>query len=147
MLSMLSMLRTQRFAWGVGILMLLVLPLAASSASQSEPDEQQALMGSGVFRSYCASCHGTSAQGDGDIAQHLRVAPADLTRIAERRDGDFPYDDVVKIIDGRKGVKGHGRGEMPVWGDAFAVTSGGRTEEQVQKKIRELAHYLWSIQK
>ena len=35
---------------------------------------------------------------------------------------------------------------MPVWGDAFQVTETGHTEEEVQKRIRGLAHFLWSIQ-
>ena len=131
----------------VASLSLLALVGAAGMGQQTGPNEQEAVLGAGVFRAYCASCHGTTAEGDGDIAQHLKVTPADLTRIAERGGGTFPYEDVIKIIDGRKGVKGHGRGEMPVWGDAFAVTAGGRSEDQVQKKIRELANYLWSIQK
>ena len=140
--------RAARVTGGLAItLTLLSLAATAVGMTRAEPNQQDALMGAGVFRAYCASCHGTSAEGDGEIARYLKVTPADLTRIAEREGGDFPYEQVVKIIDGRQGVKGHGRGEMPVWGDAFAVTSGGRSEEQIQEKIRQLAHYLWSIQK
>ena len=127
----------------------LPLLLAATIGGQepTAPDRAGAAVGSSLFRSYCSSCHGTSAVGDGPVAEHLKVKPADLTSIAARRGGEFPFQTVVQIIDGRKQVKGHGHGEMPVWGDAFKVASGGASEEQAQKKIEQLAHYLWTIQR
>jgi hypothetical protein len=33
---------------------------------------------------------------------------------------------------------------MPAWGGAFKMTSGGPDEPK--EMMRELAHYLWSIQ-
>ena len=33
------------------------------------------------FMISCSSCHGTSAKGDGPVAEVLTVKPADLTRI------------------------------------------------------------------
>jgi mono/diheme cytochrome c family protein len=110
------------------------------------PDATAALRGGGTFRSYCATCHGVAAHGDGPLAADLKVRPANLTEIAKRHGGEFPLDLVVQIIDGRQKVKGHGGGDMPVWGDAFRVTEGGHTEEEVQTRIRNLAHFLWSIQ-
>lgn len=124
---------------------LVVAPLAAGQTATG-PDANLAASGRGTFRTYCATCHGSTARGDGELAQHLKVKPANLTEIAKRRGGEFPLDAVVQIIDGRQKVKGHGGGEMPVWGDAFKVTESGHTEEEVQQRIRNLAHFLWSIQ-
>jgi len=136
--------------WSAALWTSAALPLLAATIGGQEPtapDRAGAAVGSSLFRSYCSSCHGTTAVGDGPVAEHLKVKPADLTSIAARRGGEFPFQNVVQIIDGRKQVKGHGHGEMPVWGDAFKVASGGASEEQAQKKIEQLAHYLWTIQR
>lgn len=119
---------------------------APSLPAGEELDPQSVAIGNGLFRSYCASCHGSSAKGDGQIAQYLKVAPADLTKIAERNDGSFDNELVRKVIDGRQKVRGHGRGEMPVWGDAFLNTPGGLSKEQVTERIGHMADYLESIQ-
>ena len=103
--------------------------------------------GSTVFRTYCASCHGESAQGDGPLAAALRRRPPDLTAIAARHDGAFPTEKVYRIIDGRERVPGHGGPDMPVWGDAFLRSSESATKETVSARIRRLVEYLDSIQR
>lgn len=126
---------------------LALLLLGAAPAVWGEYDSGKATRGAGMFRSYCASCHGTTAVGDGDIAQYLKVKPSDLTEIAKRNGGTYDVEQVMKIIDGRTKVKGHGHGEMPVWGDAFLITDGGNSKEAVKERIENLAHFLWSMQK
>ena len=127
-------------------------------AESEEEGEQQALgfmaaKGRVTYRTYCASCHGRDARGDGNLAQYLTVEPADLTRIAERRGGDFPRDEIAATIDGRAtGTKGHGTREMPVWGDVFQSplsADAGPTEEpeeRAQRKVAELVYFLETIQ-
>jgi mono/diheme cytochrome c family protein len=46
--------------------------------------------GAQVFRTYCASCHGTTARGNGPLADQLRHAPPDLTQFSTRNGGVFP---------------------------------------------------------
>ena len=104
----------------------------------------QAALGKHLFRSFCASCHGSQAQGDGSIADMLRVPPADLTALAAENGGEFPFQRAMAVIDGREKVKGHGTSDMPAWGDAFAEISD--SDEQVQDKIAQLVHFIWSIQ-
>src|SRR5262245_18787271 len=91
------------------------------SESDRAQDEEQARVAAGraLFRSYCASCHGVDARGDGPVAAQLRVPPADLTRIAVRRGGHFEASEVAAYIDGRSEVLAHGRREMPVWGRVY----------------------------
>jgi len=99
--------------------------------------------GSAIFENYCAACHGRSARGDGPLADSLKTRPADLTLIAKRNGGSFPADQVTRIIDGRNPVKGHGGGDMPIWGDAFAKSTDPMP---VAEKIRRLVMHLQSIQ-
>ena len=122
---------------------LLTVLLLGTAMQEKRPDAAAAAVGRQSFTTYCASCHGKQAKGDGPLAEHLRMAPADLTRISERNGGEFPFEMVRKIIDGREDVPGHGSKDMPVWGDAFKTTD---TEEQAQERINQLTHFLWSIQ-
>jgi mono/diheme cytochrome c family protein len=102
--------------------------------------------GGALFRTYCGSCHGTDAKGDGPLADSLRIRPADLTLIARHDKGQFDADKVYRIIDGRKPVKGHGGSDMPVWGDAFKRSGGGYGEEAVKARIDAIVDHLRSIQ-
>lgn len=99
--------------------------------------------GGAIFENYCAACHGRSAKGDGALAESLKTRPPDLTLIARRNGGEFPSDQVAKIIDGRNPVKGHGGGDMPIWGDAFSKSLDAMPAAE---RIRRLVLYLQSIQ-
>jgi mono/diheme cytochrome c family protein len=114
--------------------------LAVLTLSAAPPD------GEALFRSYCASCHGVSAKGDGVMAPYLRFRPADLTLIAKRRAGRFDADEVYRIVDGRTLVAGHGGTDMPVWGDSFRQSAQRYSEKEVKTRIRALVAYLKSIQ-
>jgi mono/diheme cytochrome c family protein len=109
---------------------------------QLPPEEQGGL----TYRTHCAVCHGKSAQGDGPLADQLRFAPPDLTRIAKRNKGKFDTQMVQRIIDGRFPIRGHGGPEMPVWGDAFLEPREGYSRDGVRAKIVELTAYLETLQ-
>ena len=115
-------------------------PLGAQAQPGSPPN------GDYLFRTYCASCHGTSAKGDGPLAESMRRRPADLTEIARRNKGVFPRDQVYRIIDGRQPVKGHGGANMPVWGDVFARSSEVQNEAAITERIEALVRYLEGLQ-
>jgi mono/diheme cytochrome c family protein len=102
--------------------------------------------GGSIFRTYCASCHGTEAKGDGPLAENLRIRPSDLTSIAKRNKGEFDSDKVHRIIDGREPVKGHGGTDMPVWGDAFKRSHEGFSEAAVKARIDAIVAFLKSVQ-
>lgn len=102
--------------------------------------------GAALYRTYCASCHGESGRGDGPIAEHLRVPPADLTQITRRNQGVFPDEKVRKAIDGREVYRSHGTSEMPVWGDALSRTSAMYDEESVQQRIDALVAHVEELQ-
>jgi mono/diheme cytochrome c family protein len=43
--------------------------------------------GEGLYRMYCAVCHGRTGRGDGPAAIELKTPPRDLTTLARRHDG------------------------------------------------------------
>jgi mono/diheme cytochrome c family protein len=119
--------------------------LAAAPPADLEPQRVEA--GRRSFRLYCASCHGPAARGDGPVARDLKIQPADLTGLARKSGGAFPYDRVYRAVDGREEVRGHGPGSMPVWGLSFQTREKDvDQEEQAREQIRDLLAYLQSIQ-
>ena len=132
--------RARRTVVAVGLFAGVLLSARADAQSASS------LTGDYLFRTYCAACHGTSAKGDGPLADSMRKRPADLTEIAKRNKGVFPNDEVFRMIDGRQPVKGHGGPDMPVWGDVFARSSESGNAEEIRLRVEALVRYLQGIQ-
>jgi len=136
----------------VVVLILAAVGLGAQpEAEQEAPDQGAApkahyFSGGDLFKTYCASCHGLSAKGDGPLAASMKKAPPDLTLFAERNGGEYPSELVRKIIDGRQPLAGHGGPDMPVWGDAFKRSHGGSSEEAVGARIDALVRHLAGLQ-
>ena len=101
--------------------------------------------GKEMFVSYCASCHGKDAMGDGPAASALKQAPADLTTLAKQNGGKYPSNKVNSILRGQTKLVAHGDQDMPVLGPVFWKMSQGH-EEQVQMRVANLNRYLESIQ-
>jgi hypothetical protein len=86
----------------------------------------------------------------------LTVKPPDLTSLAERNGGKFPFDFVMRIIDGRAAIGPHGTRQMPIWGDRYMrdfptsyIQQSYRThtaQPLVRARILELTYYIQSIQ-
>jgi mono/diheme cytochrome c family protein len=133
-------------------LIALACGLAAVAARAAEKEDGDALLssvGAELFQQYCASCHGVAGTGDGPAAGALRTPPADLTRIAARRGGQFPDAEIARFIDGRFDLPAHGTREMPIWGRQLGEPIGAGTEadEVARGRILTLVEYLKSIQK
>jgi mono/diheme cytochrome c family protein len=123
-----------------------LLPWAVPvSADQTPSGAKSVPAGSGLFSTYCAVCHGTDAKGTGPLADSLKRRPADLTQIAKRGGGTFDKEMVKRIVDGRNPVKGHGGGDMPVWGDAVE-RSADAGPQAVQDRIDALVEYIATLQ-
>jgi mono/diheme cytochrome c family protein len=103
--------------------------------------------GRDAYFRYCSACHGITGQGDGEVAPSLRTRPTDLTQLAQKHGGAFPYEQVREIIDGRKRIAAHGSSQMPVWGQVFIEE---RTYENPEAHTRSqgslIASYLAAIQ-
>lgn len=126
-------------------LALMTLAGSAATAQQNPGATARSEEGRTLFLTYCSSCHGTSAHGDGPVAADLLTRPADLTLLATRAEGAFLAAIIQRIIDGRdRYIKAHGSIEMPVWGDAFKRE--GLSEEAIKARIEAIVRYLKSIQ-
>lgn len=122
-----------------------VLGLVAPGRALTATDKEAAAKGQITYVRYCVSCHGKEARGDGPLAADLRVPVPDLTLLAARSGGTYPYDRVVQVVTKGSAARGHGTDDMPAWGTAFNRTEG--TGTAVDAAIRNLAHFLWSRQR
>ena len=112
-----------------------------------------------MYRTWCASCHGTQGKGDGPAAAALKKPPADLTQIAKKNGGKFPTERVRNYIDGTSAVAAHGSRDMPVWGTFFSRLGDDpeftyqERSRAVMMRVREgervatLANYVESLQR
>ena len=138
---------------GLSCLIAILLACALVSAAQeSKPvvkhetaPATSPASGKEMFMSYCASCHGKDAKGDGPAAAALKQAPADLTALTELHDGKYPSDLVTSVLRGQTKLMAHGDQDMPVWGPVFWKMSQGH-EEMVQMRIANLNKYIESLQ-
>ena len=132
----------------MGVVLAGGLLLAAVAASGQQTTETFAAgpTGDAVYKTYCATCHGKTAKGDGPLSTELRNAPPDLTKLAKRNEGKFDAASVHRMIDGREPLKGHGGPDMPVWGDAFRNSREGYSEKAVKARIDALVAHLKKLQ-
>jgi mono/diheme cytochrome c family protein len=121
---------------------------AGEESSVPVPDPLLVEVGAELFSTYCASCHGVDARGDGPAAPALSTPPADLTRIAARSGGVFPESAIAKKIDGRFDLPAHGSREMPIWGARLAdeIPGFATGDEVARGRIASLVEYLKSLQ-
>jgi len=99
-----------------------------------------------MFKQYCASCHGIDGKGQGPLASMMKVPPANLTTLAKRHGGKFPYDYVSNILRYGPGPSIlHGSPDMPPWGPIFQYIDKN-DERAVQQRIKNLCNYLASLQ-
>jgi mono/diheme cytochrome c family protein len=92
--------------------------LALVFASSVHAQEVDTDAGRDLYMTYCWQCHGLNAEGNGPMAEMLAIQTPNLTRIAERNNGEFPTAVVAAKIDGRSPLLAHG-GEMPIFGPAL----------------------------
>jgi mono/diheme cytochrome c family protein len=120
-----------------------------SDAAPPQPQTQSIERGMRQFRVSCSGCHGPGAHGNGPIAPLLAVAVPDLTQINSRHGGQFPADEVYRIIDGQADLTAHGPRHMPVWGYEFFgdEPDDEAAHRQATRKIERVVAYLRSIQR
>ena len=127
------------------VILLLGVALGVGSTLGPVQAQTSTAAGGAVYKTYCAVCHGTQGKGDGQLAGSLRSAPPDLTLLAQNNGGEYPAEDVARIIDGRNPLPGHGGPDMPIWGDAFK--NAGTDDEEVARKIQSIVDFLERRQK
>lgn len=121
--------------WGVG------LPGTAAATPADRPAR-------GLYMKYCSACHGPGGKGDGSVSSVMRPKPTDLTQIAKKSGGEFPFVPIMQVIDGTKAVHAHGEADMPVWGELLKDPGSGSLESRVaiEGKLMLITDYIRSIQ-
>ena len=127
---------------------LAVAMLLAGCAGQTRTASAPTAEGAELYRLHCAGCHGAAGRGDGPVAPLMAVTVPDLTRIAARRGGRFPEDEVARIIDGLSPLAAHGTRHMPVWGYEFYASDADdeTARRQADERVEQLTRFLGSIQ-
>jgi mono/diheme cytochrome c family protein len=129
--------------------LLLVICLAAAQGSPAVDDplpSNYVPSGKVMFKQYCAVSHGVAAKGDGPYALMLKVPPANLTTLAKRHEGKFPYDYVSDVLRSGPGPSIlHGTSDMPTWGPIFQYLDKN-DDGAVKQRIKNLCNYLASLQ-
>jgi mono/diheme cytochrome c family protein len=127
------------------LLLGVLFAVAAAAASAAEEEEK---VGAQMYRKYCGACHGLEGKGDGIVSGFLRPQPTDLTQLASKHGGEFPFAYVMRAIDGRETVRSHGSSEMPVWGEILKEEAGEglAADTAVRGKILLITEHLRTIQ-
>ncbi len=102
--------------------------------------------GEELYVSYCQICHGNKDE-PGPMAEVLTQVPLDLSLIQVRRGGEFPRDEIIKIIEGGTTVKGHRNVEMPAFGKTFQESENLDSKKLVRERVERIVDYLESIQR
>lgn len=126
----------------------------ALSMSAAVAGDKPLDIGKREYEGACAVCHGISGRGDGPVSASLMNRAPDLTVLAAKNNGVFPFDRVYQIIDGRGEVQAHGPRHMPVWGVSMRRQSSvffenypeHDIESGARSRMLALTEYLYRIQ-
>ena len=121
----------------------LATTIVVMAAGAAQAQDSALVLGKSTFGARCALCHGADGKGGGE----------DLTTLAERNGGAFPFARVYSIIVDGMDAAGHGDSEMPIWGDYFIADAledrGVKLSDAIeitQGRVLSLTYYLESIQ-
>lgn len=124
------------------------LTVAVSLAASAVGSKRAVLEdGSIDFAENCTACHGNDGTGTGELAAKLVKPPKDLTTIAQRNGGEFPFWNVFEIIAGETPVAGHDTFQMPQYSKRMRAQEGQPGFLPSHVRVLELTHYVESIQK
>lgn len=127
-------------------LVAVVVSVCAQTGGQERPVIRP-VDGAGIFRNYCAACHGLDGRGNGPVSKVLKQGVPDLTRLSQRNDGAFPAIHVRNtIMFGTDDLlPAHGSKEMPIWGPIFHEIEFDHDLGHV--RLENITKYLESLQR
>jgi len=128
-------------------LSIIALAIGTAASLQAQGEELSRYSGAQLYERFCSSCHGDRGLGDGPVAPFFKLKVPDLTRIAVRHGGEFPTEQVRRIIDGRDVRAPHGARQMPVWGWELRAADTDQPRESADDLITRLVEYVRSIQR
>jgi len=106
---------------------------------------KQDVSGKTEFLQYCALCHGADGRGMGPLTDEdaMKKSATDLTQLAKRNGGSFPFSKVADTIRDGRSVSGHTPSRMMAWAKIF-----GADGDPVRAKaiIFEVTRYVEGLQ-
>lgn len=135
--------------WSLLLLCLVLLPAVLLPAARKQgrtPSSSNTVEGARIYQYRCSMCHGADGRGHGPDSVVLKHPVPDLTLISQRSGGQFPYQRVRGIIEGREsdGLPAHGDREMPTWGPIFHEVESDQDWGEV--KLDSITRHVESIQ-
>lgn len=127
----------------LAVCLAVLLPVSSADAQDRN--------GRDIYLQYCSGCHGRIAIGDAPVRDSIVDEAPDLTIIARRYSGVFPLVDVVRQVDGRVMMRGHGD-PMPVFGPMLGgpsavVDTADGSPIITKAAVLAVADYLESVQR
>lgn len=103
------------------------------------------ISGAGEFQRYCALCHGGDGRGAGPLtdADAMKKSAADLTQIAKRNGGIFPFSKVADTIRDGGSIVEHKPSRMMAWGKIYSAESDPVRAKAI---IFEVTRYVEGLQ-
>lgn len=139
---------SKRYAILLGVLLFGIFAYGAQGKPTTDQNQFPAGYvppGDAMFKQYCAACHGADAKGYGPARAALKIPAANLTTLAKRHGGKFPYEYVTGVLRFGFPLRAHGSADMPTWGPIFEYLDN-YNEGAVQQRIKNLCDYLVSLQ-
>ena len=99
------------------------------------------------YDEHCATCHGLTGKGNGGSLVPTKMP--DITQLAKKNGGGFPFEQVVETIDGRRNIPSHERIHMTFWGVTMQTPGAEfspQSDAAVKKRIEALARYIETMQ-
>jgi mono/diheme cytochrome c family protein len=138
------------------LLLAMACPIGVAMASSDGPPEKKPadgsaqpvsgdVSGSDTFMQYCALCHGNDGRGIGPLTDvdAMKKSAADLTQIAKRNGGVFPFSKVADTVRDGGGLAGHNPSRMLAWGKIFSAESDPIRAKAI---VFEVTRYVESLQ-
>jgi mono/diheme cytochrome c family protein len=126
-----------------------VLLSACANRTVDMSEASTAVTGQSLYARHCSACHGPLGEGDGPVADTMRVTVPNLRTLRARSNGVFPREIVASYIDGRDLPPAHGDRYMPVWGEVLAAIDEDGTlryDAVSNQRITAIVDYLQQIQ-
>ncbi len=149
-------MKSWRIALSITMTGIFFCGMAATNAQESTTDKKSDKIDVGkvAFEANCAVCHGMQGHGDGPYADMLNTPVPNLSTLAKRNGGAFPFQKIYQTIDGTRILKAHGTSEMPIWGKVFNSKgmqyclgwSPCDPEPFVRAQILALTEYVYRLQ-
>ena len=121
-------------------------PMTVAADPIPVTDEAIVSIGSKLYQKHCAECHGADAEGGAVSGVAETVEAPDLTGLAARNGGEFPFWELYEQISGSELMPAHATRHMPIWGQELAVDGSEVDAETARGRILALMAYLATLQ-